>query len=44
MHLREVAPENLLDEDYEEVFDCETPGVAAYGGIKIVLGASGFSD
>ena len=36
--------ENVLDEDYQEVFGFETPGLAAYGGIKVVLGANGFGD
>jgi vitamin B12 transporter len=36
--------ENVLDQDYQEVFGFETPGLAAYGGIKVVLGANGFGD
>ncbi|MGI9385841.1 MAG: TonB-dependent receptor plug domain-containing protein [Methyloligellaceae bacterium] len=30
--------ENLLDDDYQEVFGFETAGVAAFGGVKISLG------
>ena len=29
--------ENLLDEDYEEVYGFETPGFAAFGGIRVTL-------
>ncbi len=31
--------ENLLDEDYQEVFGFETAGISAYAGVKIKLGA-----
>ncbi len=31
--------ENLLDEDYQEVYQYETPGLSAYAGVKIKLGA-----
>ncbi|HEY7600089.1 MAG TPA: TonB-dependent receptor, partial [Candidatus Limnocylindrales bacterium] len=31
--------ENLLDEEYQEVYGFNTPGVAAYGGIRITFGA-----
>jgi vitamin B12 transporter len=27
--------ENALDEDYEEVFSFNTPGIAAYGGVRV---------
>ncbi len=30
--------ENLLDEDYQEVFGFETAGVSAYAGVKVKLG------
>lgn len=30
--------ENLLDEKYQEVFGFDTPGIAAYGGVKITFG------
>jgi vitamin B12 transporter len=30
--------ENLLDEQYQEVYGFDTPGIAAYGGVKITLG------
>ena len=30
--------ENLLDEDYQEVFGFGTPGVAGYAGIRIRFG------
>ncbi len=30
--------ENLLDDDYQEVFGFETAGVAAYGGLRVTLG------
>ncbi len=33
--------DNVLDEDYEEIFSIETPGIAAYGGVRIKLGADG---
>ena len=29
--------ENLFDEDYEEVYGFETPGIAAFGGIRVRL-------
>ena len=29
--------ENLFDEDYEEVYGFETPGIAAFGGIRVTL-------
>ena len=29
--------ENLFDEDYEEVYGFEVPGVAAFGGIRMTL-------
>ena len=29
--------ENLLDEDYEEVFDFNTPGIGAFAGIRIEM-------
>ena len=32
--------ENLLDEDYQEIFSFETAGVAAYAGVRIGLGLS----
>jgi vitamin B12 transporter len=32
--------ENLLDEDYQEVFGYETAPVAAYGGVRIKLGGT----
>ncbi|MGH1350441.1 MAG: TonB-dependent receptor plug domain-containing protein [Methyloligellaceae bacterium] len=32
--------ENLLDEDYQEVFGYETAGISAYAGIKIKLGTN----
>jgi len=31
--------ENALDEDYEEIFGFNAPGVAAYGGIKVTFSA-----
>ncbi len=31
--------ENALDQDYEEVFSFNTPGIAAYGGIKVKFSA-----
>ncbi len=33
-----VRGENLLDEDYQEVFTFTTPGVAVYGGLRAALG------
>jgi vitamin B12 transporter len=30
--------ENLLDEKYQEVFGFNTPGIAAYGGVRITFG------
>ena len=30
--------ENILDEDYQEIFGVEAAGVAAYGGIRVRLG------
>lgn len=32
--------ENLLDEDYQEVFGFETAGIAAYGGVRIKYGTA----
>jgi len=32
--------ENLLNEDYQEVFGFETAGIAAYGGLRISYGAA----
>ena len=29
--------ENLLDEDFEEAYGFETPGIAAFGGIRVTL-------
>ena len=29
--------ENLFDEDYEEVYGFETPGIAAFGGVRVTL-------
>ena len=31
--------ENLLDQDYQEVFGFETAGLAAYAGVRVVLGS-----
>jgi vitamin B12 transporter len=33
--------ENLLDEDYQEVYGFETAPVAVYGGLKVQLGGNG---
>lgn len=30
--------ENLLDEDYQEVFSYQSPGIGAYAGVRIALG------
>jgi vitamin B12 transporter len=32
--------ENLLDEEYQEVFGFATPGIAAYGGVRVTFDAS----
>jgi len=32
--------ENLLDTDYEEIFGYNTPGIAAYAGVRFTLGAT----
>jgi len=29
--------ENLFDEDYEEAFGYGTPGISAYGGVKLSI-------
>ena len=36
--------ENLLDEDYQEVFGFETAGLAAYGGLRFRYGSDGNED
>ena len=33
-----VRGENLLDEDYQEVFTFASPGIAVYGGLRAALG------
>lgn len=32
--------ENLLDEDYEEVFSFTSPGIGAYGGVRVRFGTT----
>jgi len=29
--------ENLLDQDYEEIFSFQTPGISAYGGLRVTF-------
>ncbi|HEX5600455.1 MAG TPA: hypothetical protein VFX46_07455, partial [Hyphomicrobiaceae bacterium] len=36
--------ENLFDSDYEEIFGYNTPGIAAYAGVRFTLGGSGIAD
>ena len=30
--------ENLVDQDYEEVFSYRSPGLGAFGGLRVKLG------